>query len=263
MPIRRPIKIIGARQLSAENKRNKSLIWANQERHKYIPKSKNLATKLGLNPKERIHFFAAFSGEWSKALAEQGLTVDTSDITFTQSRKLNKNKGELNNINNLPAELHNIIPEYYDWSISYEPIPIHGNLALEYTWRTGLLNKKGMKIIYSPTFKQSETSRYIARLKKFSELYGITFKEDFVILYSRNSKDTNVPVRYQIITITTTPEARRKADLDIFVERRITSSKINLIKLKLKHIIIIAKEFGKTEREIFESIKRIIILNNL
>ena len=101
---------------------------------------------------KRFIFFAAYSGEWAKALANQGLVVDTSDINDAQVNKLNADSQKLNSVVRRPAEMHNIIPNYYDWSISYEPVPLFGSNSLEFTLRTSLLNKKGLKLIFSSEF---------------------------------------------------------------------------------------------------------------
>ena len=64
------------------------------------------------------------------------------------------------------------------------------------------------------------------------------------------------------MTILTSPDARRKAELDIFVERRLFSNKIDPEDTTTQQIKAIAKEFNKTETEIIESLKRIIALQD-
>jgi hypothetical protein len=64
------------------------------------------------------------------------------------------------------------------------------------------------------------------------------------------------------LTILTSPDARRKAELDIFVERRLFSNKIDPEDTTTQQIKAIAKEFNKTETEIIESLKRIIALQD-
>ena len=102
-------------------------------------------------------------------------------------------------------------------------------------------------------------------MKKICAIYAIDSnlsinKSEFTLISGSESNPRTK--QFLLITILTSPEARRKAELDIFVERRLDSSKIDPEKINELQVKTIAREFGKTKSEIIESIKRIIALQN-
>jgi hypothetical protein len=198
--------------------------------------------ELGLKPKEKIHFFCAYSGEWAKALKETGMYVDVSDMSPTQLDRLKKLG--FDRVIDMPAQLHNLVPEYYDWSISFEPIPLFHNKTIEHTLRRGALNKKGIKIIMGSAFVNTE---YLDPLKRFAKKYGLTIDSQVTNI------DNDLSTTIYIITLKTNPLARRKAELDIYVEKAL----INYNVLNKQTIIALAKYLGTSFDAIVASLKRL------
>jgi hypothetical protein len=221
-------------------------VWRNTiSKHGAIPSDPKLNEKLNLSTNERVHFFCAYSGEWAHTIAEQGAIVDVSDIAPEQLTKYDT----FNRVSGLPAEMHNVMPEYYDWSISFEPIPLFfgGQEKALDTLRIGLLNKKGIKIIFR---KDYWYDGYIWALNQICEKYGLTLKTEEIEI---NDNQEN---KYFIFTIKTNPKARRLAEIDIFVERMAFRLKDKDPEQAIKYM---ARILGITEQEVLESLERITI----
>lgn len=224
-----------------------NISWNNAPGHATKPTNsffrKSLDLKeFGLKRKEKIHFFCAYSGEWASALKKTGMYVDVSDMSPAQLDKLRKLG--FDRVIDMPAQLHNLVPEYYDWSVSFEPIPLFYNNTIEHTLRRGTLNKRGIKLIMSSAFVNNT---YLDPLKRFAKKYGLTINSQLTQI------DNNLSTNIYIITLETNPLARKKAELDIYVEKAL----INYNVLNRQTIIALAQYLGTTFDAIVASLKRL------
>lgn len=259
--IMKTLHILGARGRALDDKKAFGKVWDQSKKHNLIPKDKKLFEKIGLDIGERIHYFASFSGEWAKALAEQGLNVDASDVSKQRVDKLKRDPKKVNPfVRQLPAQIHNIVPNYYDWSVSFEPHPLL-ETGLRYVIRTALLNRKGLKIILGPHSKNYGEYKRICQM--VAKLYGAQIPDKLESttisgkLQTDQERYTSGDHNILIITILTNPEARRKAELDIFVERKLEKYSGD----KYEFIKKIAKEFNISEKKITESVERVTIFD--
>jgi hypothetical protein len=212
-----PIKKYSALISAMHNRRTANHMWANAEKkHSTMPlKNQNVANKLGLKTTDKVHYFASFSGEWAKAIANDVQQLDASDITNFWADKLKKDKDKINRVSELPAEIHNPLPEYYDWSVSFEPIPLLYSGGLEPTIRAGLLNKKGIKLIFSSVVFDNINRLFQKRIIALSRIYKFNVKIDITEIDTNRLNQEPI----ELVTITTNDVARKQAELDISVER--------------------------------------------
>lgn len=246
------------------------------EGNRFVPKDKKILEKMGLRKGERVHFFVAYSGDWAKELANRGINVHASDVSERAVKYLKSKPGRIRQVTRMPAGYGPIVPNYYDWSISFEPYPaVRPPRLQEDALRMGLINKKGLKMIfwgvnitfwrggYKRAFEVSSTDEDILqRMNRFARLYGAKAGEKRInlnrkagVLFGVPSFSTEARTKadMRMFTMETTPEARRKAELDLYVERRKYSRTGTQGELVKK----LAKEFKVSEQEIRESLKRI------
>jgi hypothetical protein len=205
------------------------------------PADPQLIQKLGLKKREKILFFARSYGEWAKSIAKQ------TELTYTDATKemiehVKKSKGKIKNFKQILSEIIPQRPMIYDWSISYEPIPLITTNTLKISLTRSLLNRKGAKIIFSSIFKPSGKEA-LNQAIKISEIYG-TKTEKKIIEIQTHLNGRKIPHTITIITLNTNPNARKKAFLDLRVLNTIDKEptiKIDQLskKFKVKSIEII------------------------
>jgi hypothetical protein len=227
--------------------------WDDQTKQDFILAEKNLSQKLGFNKGEKIDFFAACSGDWARALAEE-LEVHASDVSKKVVENLKRNQGKIKSVQQRAAEYGAIVPNYFDWTVSFEPYPIflfssHGMIN---TVRMSLINRKGLKAV----FEVNTPGLYKRKIRLFAELYEVKLKEETVKIRVIKATERIPKEREMLIfTVETNPKARKKAELDLYVERRKYSMPKGMTLRELERRL--AKEFNKSEKEIKESLKRI------
>jgi len=226
------------------NRRFLQETWKQSSGHTVLPRKELTLNKLGLRKNEKIHFFAAHSGEWADALRNKGVNVDVSDITKEQLEKLRKIK--FDRVIEIPGQLHNIVPEYYDWSISFEPIPLFEYRQMHHALRRGLLNKKGIKLIMAANFTYYEP--YKKQLIDFAKSYDLNIE-----LQEIDGTGEGRLYKLYLVTIETNSIARRNAELDIYVEKAL----INYTEINSKTIISLARYLGVSVGQILLSLNRL------
>ncbi|MFH0971727.1 MAG: hypothetical protein V1835_04115 [Candidatus Micrarchaeota archaeon] len=192
------------------------------KRHEFIPTDQKLLRLIGLTANDRIHYFSAYSGEWAQKLADLGARVDASDISKDIVARLKSNPGKIRRIFQAAGETGAIVPTYYDWSVSYEPFPIiRGDYGVNSLIRMGLINREGIKLIFSRTI--IEPGWVKPSLKAIAKIYGADVEQKIVHIrggppVGRRPRQTRFMT---VFTIRTNPKIRKKAELDLFLERRL------------------------------------------
>ncbi len=136
-----------------------------------IPKDPHLLQKLGIQKGEKIIYFMGCYGDWAKAISKQ------THLTYTDATRSiidfakEKNKGNIKQFKLITAEMAPQRPMIYDWSFSYEPIPLLAAKTLKLNLTRSLLNKKGGKIIFSEVFDDSAESA----MEKHAKLVVLIF----------------------------------------------------------------------------------------
>ena len=229
--------------------------WKLLPGHWIIPVDPQLDSKLELNSTDKIHYFAAFSGEWAKAIAKQVAYVKATDIAKSFVEKLKESPGKITLIEQKPAEIDSHKINEFDWSVSFEPYPAL-TIGLEDIARNSLLNKKGLILIFAQNIdKYSPEFNYINRLKKIAKIYNIQFEIKTQKIYVKNNTGLTGFEPHTILYLRTNPETQKKAELDILIDDAIYTrpegTSVN------KVITNLAKRLNLTLKELEESLARI------
>ncbi len=231
------------------------------------PSSKNLSNSLGIERGSKILFLAGCYGDWAKALAEDKNQVTYSDVSMEMVKGIKQSsKGKkLKATRILEASQWPRKPNKYDWSISFEPLPLFNQLPL--MLMRSLLNQKGAKIIYGGLVGNVGNLRkyYIEGTmritKRIAELYNASYEKSASLVSSLRWDEME---KITIITLKTSKEARRKAWIDIQVLKAIRP------KRKQKKQTITIDSLLKSERikrlkiskkELIESLNRLDTLS--
>jgi hypothetical protein len=213
------------------------------------PIDPNLSNKLGLRKKDKILYFAGCYGDWAKAIAHQ------TELTYTDATKSvleyakERNKEGIKKFKLITAEMVPQRPMIYDWSVSYEPIPLVMKDTLKFSLTRSLLNKKGAKIIYSPFF-EIERSDALKQIEKVSRIYSTQLDIKKINVNTNSKHWTNTSTLINIITLRTNPIARRKAFLDLRILNAVDRE-------KSLTITQLSKRFQVNPLEVIASIKRL------
>ena len=241
-----------------------------KESQSIVPLPRSLQNKLSIQKGEKVFVFAAYTGEWAKALADLGAKVYYSDLSPSALKEAKKrHSGAFEKAMQRNAIFFPLEKKKYDWSFSFEPIPLQGS-GLALASIRALLNNKGLMLVYGPGAE-------VFYLKKTLRAIAITYKasfklEKFEIEAKRQGKIEKTKIF--VFKLLTNENARKRAlqDLKLLELLRIARnrgkiiSKRGLISLtyetSLKSLEEIAKEKGLnlSEREIKESLKRLNIL---
>ncbi|MFH1779598.1 MAG: hypothetical protein ABH803_00435 [Candidatus Micrarchaeota archaeon] len=239
--------------------------------HQLIPTDSKIVEKIGLKKEKQgrpNHFFAAFSGEWARALAEK-IRIEASDIHKPILEKLKKNKGKIERIFQQAGEYGAIIPRYYNWTISFEPLQLLANpSSCEDVARLALINEKGLKILAEQNNESMHGLKTVVkRLDKIAEVYGGKFKIKQTTITGRKldfRTEKYLPPSEKnlfVLTLKTNEKARKLAELDLWVERRL-NSKLSEEELaeKLSKEFSLKNSFKFSKNDIKESLNRINVL---
>ena len=228
-----------------------------RRRSAIAPVSKDLSRIVGIKKGSSVFFFAGCYGSWAEALARDGIKVTYSDVSANMVQGVKgRAKEVIARYRVFEASQWPRRPEKYDWSVSFEPIPIKST-GLPLALMRSLLNKKGAKLIYSTLFIGD--SRIAFNLaKRIAELYGASCRvkrarvRDF-----RNGQKRGI----RIITLKTNERARRKAWVDVQVLKAVRSKRKERGERKLTFEELLQSErikrLGISEEELVESLNRL------
>ncbi len=133
----------------------------------YVPDDPDLLKKLGINVGESVFGFAGFVGDWLAALMELGANVTYTDIDARIVEWVKQNR-PFNNPRIASPLMQPALPNQYDWSFSFEPVPLDPSVWPLVLLRS-LLNKKGMMWVTS----MGDTDGSTWQLKEFANIYGL------------------------------------------------------------------------------------------
>lgn len=217
-----------------------------------VPDDPRLAQKLGINPNEKVLVFAGGAGDWANALA-QFCKVHYTDVSHAMTRFVEtQKKGGIKSFRSRPAELLIRRPNLYDWSFSYEPIPLGDRIELVLV--RSLLNRKGCKIAEGSVL--GHTPLFISHMHSVARIYGAKVSSSITTVREAGGRMRSVAVS----TLETNQPARKRAQTDLAVFELLNSL------AKRKKSISKAEACSKlhvTEKELEKSLKRIDQLEKL
>ncbi|MBS3061511.1 MAG: hypothetical protein J4215_02930 [Candidatus Diapherotrites archaeon] len=182
-----------------------------------VPEDSQLGQKIGIKPGEKVLVFAGDYGDWAKAIG-QFAEVHYTDISPTAVHFVRENKAQtLTSVRARIAELMPRTENRFDWSFSFEPIPLWPRLPL--VLARSLLNKKGgiflMRSYYMNLVYRKDHRADLSRMRKLAKAYGATFEETgkrIWITSWAHQKPHSEPMR--VFVMRTNPVAREKAMVD-------------------------------------------------
>ncbi len=195
--------------------------WGSRRYQAIVPMSKGLSKILGIERGSRILFFAGCYGDWADALARDGNHVIYSDVSRNMVREVNKPHyfRQFEEARVLEASQWPRKPKRYDWSVSFEPVPLVDK-GLPLAVMRSLLNRKGVKLIFG--------SSYLGTLEIVHKLM-----REIAYIYGAKCRKKSTWVRdiYEgrrkviVLTLVTNEEARRKAWIDVQVLKAVRSKR--------------------------------------
>ena len=215
-----------------------------------LPTDNTLIEKLGIASSDRLHFFAAASGDWARALAHK-CTVHASDASERQADFLRKNMGNLRSVTKIAAEIAMLRNHgRFDWLVSYEPYPITDRVySFECVMRNALLNRKGLKMVFSLEQNSLQQEHGIPlRMAAFAKLYGAKIKTDNVSIGTSSG-----PQDFRVYTLHTNEKARQLAHVDLFTDSRMRGGTNTDVVARA-----ISERFGISRGEAESSMRRVI-----
>ncbi len=228
----------------------------------FTPKrSPVLLKKLGIKRDSHIFFFAGFSGTWGAKLAEAGARVHYSDVS-RHSLALARESGAAKLFEGMRLLEGSQWPRKsgkYDWSFSFEPIPMVGSGGLTLALMRSLLNRKGAKVVYSIIFPY-EAKKTASIARQLSGVYGANFKTKEVVL--ETTKEWPIrKMKYKVLTIKTNDRARKLAWQDVqllkaidLLQRKHPNSKISVADIVDSARV---KRLGFSERRVLDGLSRL------
>ena len=155
-------------------------------------------------------------------MANSGLDIEATDVSAELIFKLDYNLGRIAHTRVQAAEYGAVVPNFYDWSFSFEPYPVFDRcFGVEEVSRLGLLNNLGLKVAYKSEGCVLDENHGL-RLACLAEVYEASMDTKVVEIdgFAGGKAGT---YKSSIISLATNPKARKKAELDIYVERAMHS----------------------------------------
>jgi len=216
----------------------------------FVPTDRKLIEKLGLKKGEKVLVFAGGHGDWANALARKKMKVFYTDASKKMTSYAEKrfSKSKISSFRAREASLQPQLKKKFDWSFSFEPVPLEPSWNLTFALLRSLLNKKGAKFVY-----RERDDPFGPKInKEFEKIYGIKIRTKLELLFGirhgkKQLKECN------IITIKTNNEARKKVNIDLKVMNFLRKRKV----LNTKDVRKMIKIFKISEKELQESIRRI------
>ncbi|MBN1869732.1 MAG: SAM-dependent methyltransferase [Candidatus Omnitrophica bacterium] len=212
--------------------------------HTFYPQDDALLQKLGMSQGESVYGFAGFVGEWLAELRRLGARVTYTDLDprivqwvarfrwsrFAAKKSVLARAVRISDPLQEPAK-----PLEFDWSFSYEPIPLEG-LEIPMVLLRALLNRQGLLWVSQQAVLRKDL---ITRLRTFASAYGLQDRlvqekaqpaalpqpgdidcrsTKFLALSSKAKYGIQpVPVPLAVITLRTNGVLLRRAELDLAV----------------------------------------------
>ena len=191
--------------------------WSLYKEQTIAPKSKGLSKKLGIKRGSRILVLAGCFGDWADALARDGNRVVYSDVSADMVRGIKESeKGKkFESVRVFEASQWPRKSMRYDWSFSFEPIPIPYR-GLHLALMRSLLNRKGAKLVYGELFYDG-AQKTGKDVEEIARLYGARYVKQVVKIEDVRGGEHEITV----FTLKTNEEARRKAWIDVQVLKEV------------------------------------------
>ncbi|MCX6804246.1 MAG: hypothetical protein NTY48_06825 [Candidatus Diapherotrites archaeon] len=239
------------------------------------PHDPQLLPKLGIQQGEKVLVFAGYTGAWARALAAQckvtftDLTSEATNIAKTKHtpskikwlRKFQTPIGKYYSVHTIPAERAIQRPKVYDWSFSFEPIPLEKQNTLKLAIFRSLLNNKGCILTYRPIFDRVfEKDGLNKAVEKHVEHVANIYGARVVKIKNEKVHGTFILRKVQIIKVLTNDEAREKAWIDIRLWRILSRAEKNKKQL---NSVQIAQSLNVPVEELENSLERLNQLDML
>lgn len=218
------------------------------------PSEKNLALKIGMNERDKVLVFAGYLGDWSSALSKNTHVTHTDISKELVEFVKNKKRKAIQRFKVATAESIPQRQRIYDWSFSFEPIPLIGQNMLGLNLARSLLNNKGSKIVFSELHAEYIRNCWKKFVEPLRNIYGATIEIKEMNLSSFGEGIITKERLFTLITIRTNDAARKKAFVDLrlfnaiekatFAQKRITTREL-------------AKRFKISEIEAIKSVMRL------
>jgi hypothetical protein len=178
----------------------------------WVPSDIHLATKLGIAPGEKILFFAGCAGDWARALSDNA-QVHYTDISPSMTALVKEHgPSKIRSFRTRPAELQPRRAGRFDWSFSFEPIPLVFDEKISLVVVRGLLNNKGVKIVYQKSYS-ALPEKLLALVKRIGSMYRVSIETKIVPVRGAGSVESSM----WVLTVKTNSHARELARLDLKV----------------------------------------------
>lgn len=211
-----------------------------------VPKDRELLKKIGIKKDSKVLFFAGGAGDWAKALSEKGCQVTYTDVSPSMvqiAKKKFGNKG-IKRFRKRDALLHPRRKKVYDWSVSFEPVPLWRK-SLPITLVRSLLNNKGAKIISTPGYGFYKIMKSISRIYKV-DLESKTRRR----IWTKKALSGLRNPQIEVFTLRTNEQARKKTELDLKVLNAVD-------KTKKINPVSVGKKLNVRKKTVIKSLERL------
>lgn len=231
-----------------------------------VPADPRLLHHLGIEPGSKILFFAGYTGNWAKALAEQAEVhfTDASAGMVRRARLLQEQNPEGTRIRSFRTREASRIPlskNRFDWSVSFEPFPLYWGGGLPLSLLRSLLNRKGAKIVISNPDNVGFERNVLAVIAR---AYGASWnKREFDLLVREGpfASGRPEPKSHAVFSLETNDPARHKAMQDLKVLRACRTEGIETLDglFSEPHVM----RLGISREQLLESLRRLNVLGRL
>ena len=166
--------------------------------------------KVGLSSGEDVFFFAGYHGDWPSALARAGCNVTYADLSEGLADLVRRGERGRNFVEIFAGDggRYPNRTAAYDWSMSFEPLPMRDTDSLYRALERSLLNRKGGKIVVRP-----KTEDLIAPLvESFAAEKGAEYRLDRIDISAKRKYGLRIEsIPHTVLTVETNDELRRAA----------------------------------------------------
>ncbi len=225
----------------------------------HIPAEKDLATKIGMKKGDKVVVFAGFLGDWAGGLSNQTRVTYTDINPKFKKFVKNQKRAVISRFKTIPGESVPQRMQIYDWSFSFEPIPLLMQGTLGVSLARSLMNNRGAKMIFGENYSIEASDSWTQYVKPLKEIYGAEI--DFSLI------DLNTHVtspyfgvfpaekrKFDLITIKTNPAARKKVFLDMRILNAVDKANFYQKRITTRQL---AKRFGISQVEAIKSVMRL------
>ncbi|MBI4143314.1 hypothetical protein HY487_00355 [Candidatus Woesearchaeota archaeon] len=179
------------------------------------PLDKDLLAKIGLHPSEKIFFYAGYHGDWASSIGALGCDVTYSDISpgLVEMMRHDPRSRHFSSTVIADGSTHPKEHSLYDWSVTFEPVPMVTHRTFYDSLVRALLNNKGGKLI----FRSDKRDIYFKSMAMIAERYGIVVETSSPeIVSKRKFGFKKHPIKYTVHTLITSDTVRDEVLMDIF-----------------------------------------------